>query len=300
MCHHINRPAAQHHDKLPGKSIALRIIKGVRRERAGERSWGAARPRGLAKAAATPQQRSSYYSQRAIPPSTGGCASRLRPADKAHALSQQIGRTTRPAGATGVPGEGTARHADLDLGGLAPANHNTSQRSRLFERVHDRNDGRRGNHFNRRSTSGIQEIVQDTPRRPQRRQPRHGGAAYEVRSGSQATTRCMHRREKTAAPRMDVRSAAGLGRGSHRSSHTPAPYIERPTTSRSRVAFQTLSTRSKELSPSSSYWRTNKTRFSPNRSSGPRADFLRVPQLVLSSPSFSRTHHHPLTTDHGL
>ena len=28
----------------------------------------------------------------------------------------------------------------------------------------------------------------------------------------------------------------------------------------------TLSTRSKELSPSSSYWRTNKTRFSPNRS----------------------------------
>ena len=62
----------------------------------------------------------------------------------------------------------------------------------------------------------------------------------------------------------------------------------------------TLSTRSKELSPSSSYWRTNKTRFSPNRSSGPRADFLRVPQLVLSSPSFSRTHHHPLTTDHGL
>ena len=28
--------------------------------------------------------------------------------------------------------------------------------------------------------------------------------------------------------------------------------------------------------------------------------FLRVPQLVLSSPSFSRTHHHPLTTDHGL
>ena len=50
----------------------------------------------------------------------------------------------------------------------------------------------------------------------------------------------------------------------------------------------TLSTRSKELSPSSSYWRTNKTRFSPNRSSGPRADFLRVPQLVLSSPSFSR------------
>ena len=35
----------------------------------------------------------------------------------------------------------------------------------------------------------------------------------------------------------------------------------------------TLSTRSKELSPSSSYWRTNKTRFSPNRSSGPRADF---------------------------
>ena len=223
MCHHVNRPAAQHHDELPGKSIALRNSKGVSRERAGERSWGAARPRGLAKAAATPQQRSSYYSQRAIPPSTGGCASRLRPADKAHALSQQIGRTTRPAGATGVPGEGTARHADLDLGGLAPANHNTSQRSRLFERVHDRNDGRRGNHFNRRSTSGIQEIVQDTPRRPQRRQPRHGGAAYEVRSGSQATTRCMHRREKTAASRMDVRSAAGLGRGSHRSSHTPAP-----------------------------------------------------------------------------
>ena len=33
----------------------------------------------------------------------------------------------------------------------------------------------------------------------------------------------MHRREKTAASRMDVRSAAGLGRGSHRSSHTPAP-----------------------------------------------------------------------------
>ena len=30
----------------------------------------------------------------------------------------------------------------------------------------------------------------------------------------------MHRREKTAASRMDVRSAAGLGRGSHRSSHT--------------------------------------------------------------------------------
>ena len=160
------------------------------------------------------------------PPSTGGCASRLRPADKAHALSQQIGRTTRPAGATGVPGEGTARHADLNLGGLAPANHNTSQRSTFFERVDDRNDGRKGNHFNRRSTSGIQEIVQDTPRRPQRRQPRHGGAAYEVRSGSQATTRCMHRREKTAASRMDVRSAAGLGRGSHRSSHTPAPPLE--------------------------------------------------------------------------
>ena len=75
------------------------------------------------------------------------------------------------------------------------------------ERVDDRNDGRRSNHFNRRSTSGIQEIVQDTPRRPQRRQPRHGGAAYEVRSGSQATTRCMHQREKTAATRMDVRSA---------------------------------------------------------------------------------------------
>ena len=198
MCHHINRPAAQHHDELPGKSIALRNSKGVRRERAGERSWGAARPRGLAKAAATPQRRSIYYSRQATPPvhrrvreqaptdrqsaratsagredyeanrrygrtgvqekdcttcnlaswqtsagatkqhllqpasnppSTGGCASRLRPADKAHALSQQIGRTTRPAGATGVPGEGTARHADLDLGRLAPASHNTSQRS---------------------------------------------------------------------------------------------------------------------------------------------------------------------------
>ena len=36
----------------------------------------------------------------------------------------------------------------------------------------------------------------------------------------------MHRREKTAASRMDVRSAAGLGRGSHRSSHTPAPPLE--------------------------------------------------------------------------
>ena len=28
--------------------------------------------------------------------------------------------------------------------------------------------------------------------------------------------------------------------------------------------------------------------------------FQRVPQLVLSSPSFSRTHHHPLTTNQGL
>ena len=36
----------------------------------------------------------------------------------------------------------------------------------------------------------------------------------------------MHRREKTAATRMDVRSAAGLGRGSHRSSHTPAPPLK--------------------------------------------------------------------------
>ena len=36
----------------------------------------------------------------------------------------------------------------------------------------------------------------------------------------------MHRREKTAASRMDVRSAAGLGRGSHRSSHTPAPPLK--------------------------------------------------------------------------
>ena len=44
----------------------------------------------------------------------------------------------------------------------------------------------------------------------------------------------------------------------------------------------------------------NKTRFSPNRSSRTWCGFRRVPQLVLSSPSFSRTHHHPLTTDHGL
>ena len=76
-----------------------------------------------------PQQRSIYYNQRTTPPFTGGRASRLRPADEAHALSRRVGRTTRPTGATGVPGEGTARHADLNLGGLAPANHNTSQRS---------------------------------------------------------------------------------------------------------------------------------------------------------------------------
>ena len=78
-------------------------------------------------------------------------------------------------------------------------------------------------------------------------------------------------------------------------------YIERPTTSRSRVAFQHY------LQGTRNYLTVIELlahKQNPLQSKQVFLDlewcgFLRVPQLVLSSPSFSRTHHHPLTTNQG-
>ena len=76
-----------------------------------------------------------------------------------------------------------------------------------------------------------------------------------------------------------------------------------PTTSRSRVAFPDTNKEGKADFGSSiriSFIGANSTRSQSERGLRPLRLRATFPQRVLFSSSFSRTHHHPLTTSHGL